>query len=67
MSTKQTTKKQSIVIGYYDEDAKQSCLKGLTMEEKQLFQAIVLKQFEKGIKIKISYRELDFSDSFACI
>lgn len=46
-----------LCISYWDKELNQSCLVGLSKEEKDIFQAIVLKQYENGIKIKISYKE----------
>ena len=52
-------------INYYDTETKKHCLDGLTDDEQKIFQSMVLKQFEKGIKIKINYKVAQLSEYLA--
>ena len=50
-----TQQKSIVMICYNNKRTNKDCLEGLTKEESTEFRRIVLKQFQKGIKIKISY------------
>lgn len=55
--------KPGLIINYFDRESNKSCLEGLSIKEKQVFQSIVLKQYERGIKIRVNYEEVDFITS----
>lgn len=51
--------KKCRITSFWDEYNKRSSLQGLTSEEKMTFAAIVQKQLDKDIEVKIRYKYLD--------
>ena len=57
--------KSILIINYFDAETNKSCLDGLSDEEQKTFRSLVLKQFDNGIEIKVSYKTVSEEELLA--